>query len=234
MATFVLVHGAFHGGWCYSRVARILRAAGHDVFTPTLTGLGERAHLAHMSVNLSVHVEDVVAVLCCEELSDVILCGHSYGGMVITGVAAIEGERVRSLVYLDAIVPEEGQSLFDVVGFETMQHTVASAAQDGRVPSPGTAFFNVNTADSEWVGRRCVPQSIATFVEAVHLTGRENAVRNRTYILANNYGFELNRNTFDRLAHDPAWRTAVVDTGHDMMIDAPEQLAQALLTEVGR
>ncbi|MGF6999376.1 alpha/beta fold hydrolase [Paraburkholderia sp. GAS32] len=234
MHTFVLVHGAFHGGWCYSRVARILRAAGHDVFTPTLTGLGERAHLAHMSINLSVHIEDVAALLRSEELSNVILCGHSYGGMVITGVAAAEGERIRTLVYLDAIVPEDGQSLFDVVGTEIMKRTVATAALDGRVPSPGAAFFNVNDADSEWVERRCVPQPIATFVEAVRLTGREPAVHNRTYMLASNYGFALNGEIFDRLGQDPAWRTVVIDAGHDMMIDAPEQLAQALLEEVGR
>ena len=234
MATFVLVHGAFHGGWCYRRVARILRAAGHDVFTPSLTGLGERAHLAHMSVNLSLHVEDVAALLRNEELTDVILCGHSYAGMVITGVAAAEGERIRTLVYLDAIVPQDGQSLFDVVGPETMQRTVAAAARDGLVPSPGTAFFKVNGADSEWVERRCVPQSIATFVEAVHLTGRERAVRNRTYIFARNYGFTLNRETFDQLRHDPAWRTVTIDAGHDMMIDAPEELAEALLQEIGR
>jgi pimeloyl-ACP methyl ester carboxylesterase len=187
-----------------------------------------------MSVNLSLHVEDVAALLRCEELADVILCGHSYGGMVITGVAAVEGERIRSLVYLDAIIPEDGQSLFDVVGLETMTRTVAMAAQDGRVPSPGTAFFNVNDADSEWVERRCVPQSIATFVEAVRLSGKERAVKNRTYVLANNYGFSLNRETFDRLGRDLAWRAVVVDAGHDMMIDAPEQLAQALLQEVGR
>jgi pimeloyl-ACP methyl ester carboxylesterase len=234
VATFVLVHGAFHGGWCYSRVARILRAAGHDVFTPTLTGLGERTHLAHMSVNLSLHVEDVAAVLRNEELTDVILCGYSYAGMVITGVAAAEGERIRTLVYLDAIVPQDGQSLFDVVGLETMQRTVAAAARDGLVPSPGTAFFNVNSADSEWVERRCVPQAVATFVEAVRLTGRERAVRNRTYMFASNYGYALNREIFDRLGQDPAWRTVTIDAGHDMMIDAPEELAQALLQEIGR
>lgn len=234
MATFVLVHGAFHGGWCYGRVVRLLRMAGHEVYTPTLTGLGERAHLASLSINLSTHVEDVTALLRCEGLSDVILCGHSYGGMVITGVAAIEGERISTLVYLDAIVPQDGQSLFDVVGSETMSHTVASAMLDGRVPSPGIGFFNVNPADSDWVECLCVPHPIATFIEAVRLTGKERAVRNRTYVLANNYSFGLNREVFDRLSHDPAWRSVAINAGHDMMIDTPEELAQALLAEVGR
>ena len=109
--TFVLVHGAWHGGWCWTRVASRLRALGHQVFTPTLTGLGERAHLSGPGVDLSVHVEDVVALLRCEELQDVVLCGHSYGGLVITGVAAQAGAALRGVVYLDAFVPPDGQSL---------------------------------------------------------------------------------------------------------------------------
>src|SRR3982751_1433308 len=110
MATFVLVHGAYHGGWCYSRVAAKLRAQNHDVYTPTLTGHGERAHLAGQSINLSTHIQDVVAEILAENLTDIILCGHSYSGMVITGVAGQVAERVRTLFYLDAAVPEDGQS----------------------------------------------------------------------------------------------------------------------------
>jgi pimeloyl-ACP methyl ester carboxylesterase len=187
-----------------------------------------------MSINLSLHIEDVAAMLRCEDLSDVILCGHSYGGMVITGVAATDGERIRTLVYLDAIVPEDGQSLFDVVGLEAMRRTMALASGDGRVPSPGTGFFNVNPADCEWVERRCVPQPIATFVEGVRLTGKERGVQYRTYVLASDYSFALNRETFDRLERDPAWRTVVIDAGHDLMIDAPEQLTRVLLQETER
>ena len=113
MTTFVLVHGAWHGGWCYKRVARLLRQAGHEVYTPTLTGLGERAHLINRAIDLDTHVQDIVGVICCEELSDVVLCGHSYGGMVITGVAEQIAAKIRSLVYLDAFVPENGKSLMD-------------------------------------------------------------------------------------------------------------------------
>ncbi len=113
-ATFVLVHGAWHGGWCYARVAGLLRARGHTVFTPTLTGQGERAHLLSGSINLSTHIEDVLGVFAFERLDDVVLAGHSYGGMVITGVADRIPERIRALAYLDAFVPENGQSLFDI------------------------------------------------------------------------------------------------------------------------
>ena len=98
MAIFVLVHGAWHGGWCYKRVARLLRQAGHEVYTPTLTGLGERAHLMNRTIDLDTHVQDIVGVTRCEELSDVVLCGHSYGGMVITGVAEqMTDDKIRSL-----------------------------------------------------------------------------------------------------------------------------------------
>ena len=113
MTTFVLVHGAWMGGWCYKRVARLLRQAGHEVYTPTLTGLGERAHLINRAIDLDTHVQDIVGVIRCEELSDVVLCGHSYGGMVITGVAEQIAAKIRSLVYLDAFVPENGKCLFD-------------------------------------------------------------------------------------------------------------------------
>src|SRR4051812_23108269 len=114
MTTFVLVHGSRHGGWSWKRVAPLLRAAGHDVFTPTLTGVGERVHLAAPEVDLHLHVTDVANVLAFEDLTDVVLVGHSYAGMVITGVAEVASERLRQLVYLDALVPEAGQSAFDV------------------------------------------------------------------------------------------------------------------------
>src|SRR5207244_11006509 len=113
--TFVLVHGAWGGSWMWQRVAHILRAAGHDVFTPSLTGLGERAHLASPAVDLSMHIADVLGTLACERLSEVVLVGHSYGGMVVTGVADRAAERVRTLVYLDAFVPQPGQALLDLV-----------------------------------------------------------------------------------------------------------------------
>ena len=116
MATYVLVHGGGHGGWCYQRVARLLRSSGHDVYTPTLSGLGERSNLLSPDIDLDLHVRDVVAVLHYEDLHDVILVGHSYGGMVITGAADRAADRIGRVVYLDAANPENGQSLVDVAG----------------------------------------------------------------------------------------------------------------------
>ncbi|MBV9253581.1 MAG: alpha/beta fold hydrolase, partial [Actinobacteria bacterium] len=114
MATFVLVHGAWHGGWCWRKLTPLLRAAGHEVFTPTLTGLGERSHLGHPDVGLATHVGDVAQVLWYEDLSNVVLVGHSYGGLVIGGVADQAPGRLKHLVYLDAFVPEHGRSMLDL------------------------------------------------------------------------------------------------------------------------
>ena len=114
MATYVLVHGAGHGGWCYQRVARLLRAEGHEVYTPSLTGLGERAHLLTPHVGLDTHIADIVSLLEHEDLTDVILAGHSYGGIVITGAADRALNRVAQLVYLDAAILYNGESLHDV------------------------------------------------------------------------------------------------------------------------
>ena len=142
MATFVLVHGAWHGGWCWKRVRPLLESRGHLVFTPTLTGLGERSHLLARETGLETHIADVVNVIRWEELSEVVLCGHSYGGMVISGVADRVPDRIRSLVYLDAFVPSDGQSLFDFLPAEHVKghprrgarqrRQLADAADPGR------------------------------------------------------------------------------------------------------
>lgn len=150
MATFVLVHGAWSGGWCYGRVAELLRADGHRVFTPTLTGQGERSHLLTGTVNLTTHISDVMNVLQYEGLDDVVLAGHSYGGMVITGVADRIADKISALVYLDAFLPEDGQSLFDINIPANTQRFVANAGEFGglAVPPPPAAFFNVNAQDA--------------------------------------------------------------------------------------
>lgn len=236
MATFVLVHGAWHGGWCYGRVAKKLRAAGHEVYTPTLTGVGERSHLAaSLEVNLSMHVKDICQVLEYEQLKDVILCGHSYGGMVISGVAAQHAERIKSLVYLDAFLPEDGQSLFSFLPPEQIAQFLDLARQfGGRLPPIPAEVFNVNKADAAWVDSTCVPQAFATFGEGVKLTGKEKQVKNRTYILATGYDLHVFDQFHAKLKDDPAWKVTTVPCGHDVMLDKPDDLVKILLEEVGR
>src|ERR1700704_1085203 len=132
MSTYVLVHGAWHGSWCWKRVRKALQAQGHEVFTPTLTGVGERSHLLSLQINLETHVNDVVSLIQWEELSDVVLCGHSYGGCVISGVADKMPSRLRALVYLDAFVLENGESLHDTLPPGQRDQQLEAAERDGK------------------------------------------------------------------------------------------------------
>ncbi len=135
MTNFVLVHGAWHGGWCWEAGWRvILRAKGHEVYTPSLTGLAERSHLVNRNVNLETHILDIVNLLQWEELSDVGLCGHSYGGQVITGAADRSADRIGALVYLDAFVPENGQCLLDGMSAERRAMMIERAKPRSRRP----------------------------------------------------------------------------------------------------
>ena len=235
MANYVLVHGAWHGGWCWRRVAERLRAAGHRVHVPTLTGLGERAHLISPQVGLSTHVEDVLGVLACEGLHDVILCGHSYGGMVITGVADQIPERLAALVYLDALVPEDGQSAFDVLQPERAEafRQGAEAHGDGwRVPPVPARHFGVtDPADEAWVNGTCVAMAIKAFEEPLRLTGRYREVARRSYVLAGAYNPSTFQGIHARLKGDPSWRCHVLPTGHDAMVTMPGELTELLLAE---
>ena len=235
MATFVLVHGAFQGGWVYARVARILRQAGHDVYTPTLTGLGERSHLSNQAINLDTHIEDIVNVFKYEDLTEVVLCGHSYGGMVITGVAGKIGERIRTLVYLDAFAPAEGQSLLAINGEKNSLDVLEQASRnEGMIPPIPAAAFNVNEADAAWVDTMCVPQPLATFVQGVRVGTESVSVANRTYVFATENGGDWFRSTYARLKDNPRWRMHTVACGHNVMLDCPEELASLLLEELTR
>src|SRR5262245_41336263 len=173
MTTFVLVHGAWHGSWCWKRVRRSLQAKGHDVFTPTLTGVADRSHLLSSDVNLETHILDVVNLIQWEELSDVVLCGHSYGGCVISGVADRIPERIRSLVYLDAFVLEDGENILQHVPGGQLAHQ-----EDWKVPPIPAEVFNVNMADRDWVNRQCTVQSIETFRQRLKLRNATKITKN--------------------------------------------------------
>src|SRR4029453_15904499 len=179
MAIYVLVHGGGHGGWCYQPVARLLRAAGHDVYTPTLTGLGERAHLVGPHVDLDLHIQDVVALLRYEDLHDVILVGHSYGGMVITGIADRAADRIGRLVYLDAANPVNGQSLIDVAGpvIESVRPfgEVVDGVELVLLPAPGAgAFYGVTDPDDvAWMDERLTGHPWACFEQKLELTNED-------------------------------------------------------------
>jgi len=231
MATFVLVHGAWSGGWCYGRVADMLRAEGHRVFTPTLTGQGERSHLLTGAVNLSTHIADVAGVFANEELDGAVLAGHSYGGMVITGVADRMSEKIAALVYLDAFLPEDGQSLFDLNVPANTQRFIANAGDIGglAVPPPPAAFFNVNANDAERVDRLATPFPLAAMAERLKLTGKHRSIARRIYV----HGTVLPRESpfkpfYERVRNDPAWTVHALACGHHVMLDMPDKTAEIL------
>jgi pimeloyl-ACP methyl ester carboxylesterase len=230
-ATFVLVHGAWCGGWCYARVADMLRAKGHKVFAPTLTGQGERSHLLTGTVNLSTHVADVLGVLRYEGLSGVVLAGHSYGGMVITGVADRVPEIIGSLVYLDAFIPEDGQSLFDINIPANVQRYIANAGDLGglAIPPPPATYFNVNAEDAARVDALATPFPIGCFSERLKLTGRHRDIGKRTYVYATERPSpSAFKPIYERLKDDPAWTAHALACGHHVMLDMPEKTAAIL------
>ena len=228
--TFVLVHGAWHGGWCWCRVADRLRARGDIVFTPTLTGLGERAHLLHPNIDLSLHVADVLGLIKCERLNNIVLVGHSYGGFVISGVAEAVTNKISSIVFLDAFIPDNGESVLDVVQ-PAVQDVVQDVLDRGdtTVPVRDAAAFKVNEKDRAWVDSLATPQPIGTMTEKIKLTGVRERVATKTYIRAAGYPNVSFDKAYARTKADRSWRTYEVPCGHDVMIDEPDRLAEILL-----
>ena len=233
MATFVLVHGAWHGGWCWARVAPLLRAQGHQVFCPTLTGLGERAHLLGRQVDMTTHIEDVVGVLDAEELANVILCGHSYGGMVITGVAARRKERIRQLVYLDSAVVEDGESWSSAHtdAMKAERRRLAEASGGVSMPVPKAEVFGLrDPKDIEWVQRRMTPQPFAPYDQKLHWGGPVGNGLPKVYVDCTDPVYAGLDPVKARLRGRPGWPFIELKTGHDAMVSAPEETARLLLS----
>jgi pimeloyl-ACP methyl ester carboxylesterase len=228
--TFVLVHGAWHGGWCWRRVADRLRGGGHAVFTPTLTGLGERSHLMCAGIDLKTHIADVVNVMKWERLTDVVLCGHSYGGFVVSGVAEQMASAIRSIVFLDAFVPRNGEAPQDLTS-AAVQEGVRATVQRGDLGMPprSAEAFGVNEADRAWVDSLCVPQPIGTFTDKIVLTGARDRIAKKSYIRAKSYANPGFDRALGKAQSDPSWRTYGVPCGHDVMVDMPDRLAEILL-----
>jgi pimeloyl-ACP methyl ester carboxylesterase len=230
MTTYVLVHGAWHGGWCWRRVGRTLKVTGSDVYTPTLTGLGERAHLASREVDLETHIGDVLGVIEVEDLTEIVLVGHSYGGIVVTAVADRAAQRIAHLVYLDAVVPRDGQCLYDCTPAQIKTHFEEQARIGGegwRVPVAvaSAQFLGLkHEEDLRWVMPKLTPHPIRTFREAVRLGSKLPPVP-RTYI--NCIG--------DKALGQPKTMQAdgiddyhELRTGHDAMVTAPQDVADLL------
>ena len=234
MATFVLVHGAWGGGWEWRWVRAGLRSAGHEVFTPTLTGLGERAHLISPDVGLGTHIEDVAAVLRSEELHDVVLCGQSSGGMVVTGVADREPERIGHLVYLDALVPSDGQSAVDLIPSELMDPVRERTRAEGdgyRMPFPFGDQPEPGMSDEllRWYAGKMTDHPLQAFEEPIRLTGRGDAIL-RTYIRCRQ-GAEVVAPSAE-VARRKGWGYVEIDGPHDVQVVNPAAVV-AVLRAIG-
>jgi pimeloyl-ACP methyl ester carboxylesterase len=234
MATYVLVHGGGHGGWCYQRVARLLRSSGHEVYTPTLSGLGERSNLLSPVIDLDLHIRDVVAVLHYEDLRDVILVGHSYGGMVITGAADRAADRIGRVVYLDAANPENGQSLVDVAGPIIESTRPLGAVVDGvelvLLPSPEAGlFYGVTDPDDvAWMADRLTGHPWKCFEQPLRLTDEVAfAALPQYHIVCTSTLATRDPELMEKARADG--RLWEIDTGHDLMITEPAAVTEALL-----
>jgi pimeloyl-ACP methyl ester carboxylesterase len=231
MATFVLVHGLWHGGCCCHPPPPRLRRAGHDVYAPSLTGLGERAHLARPGLDLDDHVQDVAALLEMEDLRDVVLVGHSYGGMVVTGVADRDPARIGRLVYLDAFVPESGKCTLDYVVPERAAAMRRDGAAAGSVAPPPVSLWGLTRPEHvAFVERREVRHPYHTMTQPIRLGNEAALARLPRFFI---YCSSPATGSFDQFAaryrQDPAWRFFELPTGHDAMILVPAELTEILL-----
>jgi len=236
VATILVAHGAWSAGWAWKKMHPILQARGHRLVTPTYTGLGERAHLAHPGIDLEAHIADLLAVLHYEDLRDVVLVGHSYGGMVASGVAERAPERVAQRVYLDAFVPGDGQALLDFVSPEVRAAMRKAASEQGegwRIP-PNPIPDDTPDADRAWLLPRRVMQPLATFEQALHLSGAADHLP-RSYIYCRRAApGDVFRQFAERARSAPGWRLDELDASHSPNVTAPQALADLLCEIVNR
>lgn len=230
MSTYVLIAGSWHGGWCWRKVVPLLRQAGHDVLTPTLTGTGERSHLLSRDIDLALHVQDIVQVLEYEDLREVVLVGHSYGGMVITGVAEHAAARIASLIYLDFLPPDDGQCVCDVSpdGGARGRQLAADEGNGWLVPPPSPAAFGISDpAEITWMQARLRPMPLATFEQPVRAPTAAAARLPRMCIFCTeSKGFRY----ISQRAQEAGLDYHELAAGHDAMVTAPEELARVLVT----
>jgi pimeloyl-ACP methyl ester carboxylesterase len=231
--TYVLVHGAWHGGWCWQAVARILRAHGHQVYTPTLSGLGERSHLISDAIDLDVFIQDVVNVLEYEDLSDVILVGHSFGGLPVIGTADRVPRRIRQLVFLDAVVLAHGETAFSRLppGIASERIRQAMEASHGlSIPVPPASAFGVTEpAHVALLKRNCTPHPLKAFNSPMVLKGPIGGDIPKAYIQCTDPVYVPLQSTRDFVRTRKDWAWNEIATEHDAMISAPEALADMLL-----
>ena len=229
--TFVLVHGAWHGGWCWGKVAATLRERGHNVFTPTQTGLGERSHLISKSITLDTFVSDIVNVLKWEDLKDVILVGHSFGGNAVSGTADQVPERIRQVVYLDAVMLENGQSVFGMLPKEIVEARMKAAQESSgglSIPAPPASAFGISdTGQAAWLQARLTPHPLGTYTSPLKLANKIANGLPALYIACTDPQYGPLQASRDWVKAN-GMKTVEIRTGHDAMVMVPDRLADLL------
>lgn len=233
--SYVLVHGGYHGGWCWSRVTPFLHQSGHRVFAPTITGVGERSHLLSSSLRLDTAITDITQVIEAEELTDIILVGHSIGGLYIAGVADRIPKRIRRLVFLDSVLVKNGQTLLSFLPPERQEVLRAAVAKAGGIaaPKPTSAkLFGLDQVnDIQWVERRMTDHPWSTWTDPLTLNNPFGAGLPKTYIKCTKPEFPLVAAAKVELRNNPdGWDIASLETGHEAMVTAPAELAQLLIS----
>ncbi|MES2887489.1 MAG: alpha/beta hydrolase family protein [Pseudomonadota bacterium] len=236
MTDFVLVHGAWHGAWCWKKILPELWRAGHRAFPVSLTGVGERAHLLAPAVTLATHVEDVCRVIEAEELSEAVLVGHSYAGMVITGVAdRVDAGRLSHLVYLDAVLPDPGQAWSSGQDAKTQAtRREAIEANGGAMPPPNPEVFGLQGADHAWVKRRQTSHPGGTYDSVLDFDPARVQRWPRTFIDCTQPALPTIAASRLRVRAEPGWHVEEIATGHDPMVSAPTDLLRCLLAAARR
>lgn len=229
MTAIVLVHGAWHGAWCWQRVLAPLWAAGHRVHPVTLTGVGERAHQLSPAITLQTHIEDVTRVIEAEELAQVLLVGHSYAGMVITGVADRMPARIQRMVYLDAVVPMPGESWSSRHGEATQAERRAAIAAHGCIPAAPPSAFGLEAEDADWVARRQTPQPGGVYDSPLQFDAQRIAALPRSFIDCTSPALATIAIARQRVREQAGWDLHEIATGHDAMVSAPAALISILL-----
>jgi pimeloyl-ACP methyl ester carboxylesterase len=230
MADFVLVHGAWHGAWCWKKILPGLWSAGHRAFAVSLTGTGERAHQLSPGITLRTHIDDAAAVVEAEELQQAIVVGHSYGGMVITGLADHMPDRIGRLVYLDAVVPLPGESWSSTHPAQTQAQRRQAIAATGSIPPADPALFGLTGEDAQWAARRQRPHPGGVYDDPLHFDVARVAALPRTFIDFTAPALATIAVMRERVRREPGWQVLEIATGHDAMISAPDELLRMLLS----
>ena len=230
--TFVLVHGAFCGGWIWRRVSDLLERKGQKVFSPTLTGMGERSHLLNKNIDMDTHVTDIVNVVKWEALADFCLVAHSYGGYPASGAIEQIADRVSSIVWLDAFKPDSGQRVADVTNeaFRKLLQGAVDKGDAGFGPPPKLSPVFINDRDQPFVASKLSAQPVGTYLQPIKLSGARERVVKRTYIRIPKYPNADLDKAFADCKADKSWTTIeLTDSGHLAMFDAPERVTDLLL-----